>query len=335
MSIANNDVGAYTLSNAESLRILEQQIIPEELGQLQGAGVDNVSRQPLAVFVVGQTGAGKTRAAPAIKEAMRACRPWGEPAHFIADTYKTYHPGYSRLVAERPTLASPATGPDARRWLAMAVSHAVERRADLLVESACRHPRDFADLARTARDGGYRVEVVIMAVPAALSRLGVLARFHERLPEAASGNLPRRLTPRKVHDDAYAGLLDAATFVDESTAVDQVVLVRRGNMMVFSDRRVDGEWEKGGGAAHALRVERARSLPEREKAIADHDLGKLRERDVPDLLPELDEIEALIGKLSTTESGPPLRELILPDASTAHPQDDIKPDLSLGIDTTF
>lgn len=334
MSISKESLSTYILSDEDSHRIFQEQIIPAEFGHIQHSGnADHKDRPPLAVFVIGQTGAGKTRTAPAIKEVMQARR--SEPAHLIADTFKTFHPAYSQLISsETPDLASPATGTDARRWLAMAVSHVIECRADVLVESACRHPEDFAELARTLHDAGrYRIEVVVLAVPAALSRLGVLTRYHERLPEAHSRGLPIRLTPRKVHDDSYAGLVDAARFVDESGIVDQVVVVRRGNQVAYSNERVGGSWEKDGSTVAALLHERERSLPPGEQSVACEDVKRLRELDSPGLLSEIPDVECLTSFFDAPGNKTQLRDLVLPRMSTAHVRFGTQVDLSLGLDT--
>ena len=297
------------------------------------------ARQPLAVFVIGQTGAGKTRTAPALKVAMRAVRGGDreEPAHFIADTYKAYHPSYARLAAERPGLASAATGPDARRWLAMATDRAAALRIDVLLESACRHAADFAALARAlARSphGAYRVEVAVLAAPRALSLLGVLARFHLRgrpslVEEEGQGQgsarvLPARLTPRTVHDESYAGVMEAAAFIDgvgsesdrdhgaDAAVVDQVVVVRRDNLVAYADERgPDGRWMRSrpgsagrGGVAAALEAERRRPLTPGERAAADADLLLLRGLGVPALETQLAEIEAMLGS-EPVVPGPP------------------------------
>ncbi|KAK9779040.1 putative Zeta toxin-domain-containing protein [Seiridium cardinale] len=331
MAPITSDLSAYVLSESESHRIFIHEIVPEELGDLDASESPPVSGNPLAVLVVGQTGAGKTRIAPALKEVMRARR--SEPAHFIADTYKTYHPAYSRLIAEKPALASPATGADARRWLSLAAAYAIERRTDVLAESACRHPQDFAELAQAFHGGGYRVEVVILAVPEAISRLGILTRFYERLPEAGSRNLPIRLTPRKVHDDSYRGLVDAAAFLDESSAVDQVVIVRRNNMVAFANERVNGAWKEPARVTDSLLFERRRPLLERERLLAKEALKKLRARNEPGLAPQLQEIAALLEFAADGGDGGQLRPLILPsiEADTSG-QDGPEPDLRLGLD---
>ncbi|RYP79226.1 hypothetical protein DL771_000204 [Monosporascus sp. 5C6A] len=323
----NADLKSYVLSDSEARTIFEEKILPAEFSSFADRPHRDRTTQPLAVFVIGQTGAGKTRTAPALKAAMTELRGGGgaeSPAHFIADTYKTYHPAYAELAAgDRPALASAAAGPDARRWLAMAAAHAASRRMDVLLESACRHPGDFADLARAFRAAAYRVEVCLMAVPAPLSLLGVLARFHGRLPEAGSRwGLPARLTPRRVHDDSYAGVLDAAAFIDSSDAVDQVVVVRRGNLVAYADERgADGRWSRAGGVANAVLAERRRPLTEVERSAAMADLQMLRAMDIADMSAQLEEIEALLRSASDHSSdgsgSPPLRLWQLPrkDAS--------------------
>ncbi|KAI8169802.1 hypothetical protein KHU50_005970 [Colletotrichum sp. SAR 10_65] len=225
------DLSHHILPEPVSKEIFQTQILPADLPATLTPHPTRA--RPLAVLIVGQTGAGKTRTAPAVLSAMNRINP---PAHFIADVYKAHHPSYLTLISSpNPAHASPATGPDARKWLAMAAAEAISRKLDVLLESACRHPDDFRDLARMFGEAGYRVEVVVMAVPAALSRLGILHRFYERLPEAGSGNLPIRLTPVKIHDDSYAGLMSVAEWIDEVDYIDRVLVVRRGNLVACSD----------------------------------------------------------------------------------------------------
>ncbi|OTB20460.1 hypothetical protein K445DRAFT_312935 [Daldinia sp. EC12] len=306
------DPQSYILSEEESQSIFERNILPFELSGLSAAVTpessngNGTARTPLAVLLIGQTGAGKTRAAPAIKSALIRLRGTERLAHFVADTYKTFHPAYRTILATRPALASPATSPDARRWLAMAASYAASQRANILIESAARHPGDFADLARLFRAEGYRVEVAILAVPAALSRLGILTRFYEKLPEAGpQGGLPLRLTPRKVHDESYAGLLEAAAFVDSSDAVDQVVVVRRDNLVAYANERMKNVgngngWKREPRTAEAVRVERERPLTAGERIGAELSLQKLRKVNVPGLESQLVEIEGMLEPLLGT-----------------------------------
>ncbi|KAI6092607.1 zeta toxin-domain-containing protein [Hypoxylon rubiginosum] len=347
MDDSSSDPQSYVLSADESRAIFERDIVPAELGALlslsppppQANGttpdLSDPIRTPLAVLLVGQTGAGKTRTAPAIKHAIKHLRGSSSAhlAHFVADTYKTYHPAYRSLLTTHPSLASPATAPDARRWLSMAASRAASARIDVLLESAARHPADFAELAKVFRGVGYRVEVVVLAVPAALSRLGVLARFHGK--EAQGGKLPVRLTPRGVHDASYAGLLEAAAFVDAEGAVDQVVVVRRDNMVAYANERTGGRWRRGdAGVAAAVRMERERPLTPGEKAGAEATLRMLRGLGMSGLASQLAEMEELLkplmgGDLDNSVYAP-LRPLSLP-SSTQDGNFDVEAGLRLGV----
>jgi hypothetical protein len=289
---------AYILSPEASQQIFDTEIVPHELNPVLDLHHQTDGKQPLAVLIVGQTGAGKTRLAPVLRAAMTALD--RTPAHFIADTYKAYHPSYAEILRTKPGLASAATGVDARKWLTMACAFAAERKLDVIIESACRHPDDFCSLAAAFRRAGYRVAVAILAVPAALSRLGILVRFHMNLPEAQSGRLPLRLTPKKVHDDSYAGLAEAARFVDESDAADAVVVVRRGNGVAYENRRGEkGEWSAPAGAAKALEAERRRPLSKEELDVVEEGLTTLRTLTDPGMSEQITEIQGLVDALKT------------------------------------
>ncbi|KAI1450713.1 zeta toxin-domain-containing protein [Annulohypoxylon stygium] len=341
----NADPKSYLLSEEESRAIFERSIVPAELGTLPPVTTNdnsgrnsntNAGRTPLAVLIIGQTGAGKTRTAPLLKSSLTNLRFPNPLAHFVADTYKTYHPSYLSLLHTHPSIASAATGHDARRWLLMASRFAAERRADVLLESAARHPSDFIELAQEFRDHGYRVEVAILAVPAALSRLGILTRYHEKLPEAGpAGGLPVRLTPRKVHDESYAGLLEAAAFIDGEggSVADQVVVVRRDNVVAYADERVNGVWRRGSGVAQALREERERPLTLVERTTAQESVSRLREMHVPGLESQLEQIEELLKSLlvdSNDKTYASLRPLCLPN-SLDDKQFDVETGLRLGV----
>jgi hypothetical protein len=201
------------------------------------------------------------------------------PTHLITDAYKAYHPAYlSLLASETPAHAAPATNPDARRWLAMAAAEAISRKLDVLLESACRHLVDFQELARMFGEAGYRIEVVVLAVPAALSRLGILHRFYNRLPEAGGANLPKRFKPVKIHDASYRGLMNIVEWIDQVDFIDRVSVVRRGSMLAFLDEKVEGGMLQG-KAAEALIKERERPLTVEEKAFVLEDLKKLEAQD--------------------------------------------------------
>ena len=296
------DLSSYRLSPAASQAIFTSAILPQDIAPIPPS---SSPATPEAILAVGQTGAGKTRLCPAILSALAGIG--RRPAHLIADVYKTHHPSYASIA---PHLASAATGPDARVWLRMAVEEAARRRLDVVLESACRHPEDFTVLASVLREAGYRVTVVVMAVPAALSRLGTLVRYFRDLPEARSGGLPLRLTPVKVHDDSYEGLSKAVEWLDETGAADSVILLRRGNLVSFIHEGSVGG--KGVSLSEVFARERARPLTSTERSVAVEDLKMLES--VPEACEHFDQIKALLEPLlSGTEPAaqdlPPLLPL--------------------------
>lgn len=307
------DLTPYLLSDALSHQIFTTVILPAEFPPT------TPHPSPLAVLLLGQTGAGKTRTAPALHALLAARR--SPPVHLIADTYKAFHPSYAALSTTDPALASAAASPDARRWLSMAVDEAISRRADVLLESACRHPADFISLAEKFKAGGFRVEVVVLAVPEGLSRLGIMARYYQKLPEAGSRGLPIRLTPRRVHDDSYAGLLASAEWLDGGP-VDQVIVVRRDNLVVFGSESMGGRLN--GSVAEVVRGERRRPLSEEESRTAREDMRRLG--DVEAAAADLEDVRALLEPLLNGEDQagefPPLQPLLFPDPEDPAPRAD-------------
>ncbi|KAK3954124.1 zeta toxin-domain-containing protein [Pseudoneurospora amorphoporcata] len=320
---------SWILTPSARLEIFTTQILPAELqpylpspSTTEATTTTNSPRRrrPLAILIVGQTGAGKTRLAPLLLRAMTASHPFHHPpAHFIADTYKTYHPHYASCLSQYPPAqASVLAGLDARLWLQMACQHASAHEIDVLVESACRHPDDFCKLADIFHGrGGYVTKVAILAVPEGVSRLGCLVRYYKKLPEAGSRGLPVRLTPRRVHDESYGGLREAARWVDGDgqDAVDGVVVVRRGNLVAYGNERVelDGQrkWVREPGALKTLEIERARKLSEEERRIVEEDLEVLRKLGDPKVDEEIEAIQTLVDGIGVgfSETFPELEPL--------------------------
>ncbi|KAK3692424.1 zeta toxin-domain-containing protein [Podospora appendiculata] len=303
---------SWTLTPSARESIFHDSIAPHEVLPHLLHRPQPPTTQPLAVLLVGQTGAGKTRLAPALADAIAARRAGHHPpAHFIADTYKTYHPHYQACLTSHPQHASALAGLDARVWLSMACALAAEHRLDALVESACRHPDDFARLAEVFHSAGYRVRVAVLAVPPPLSRLGILVRFFANLPEAQSRGLPLRLTPKRVHDESFAGLGPAARFIDDGGAVDGVVVVRRGNLRVYANERRPGGgggggWVGEGRVVDVLERERRRGLSAEERAMARRDVEALRalgDEKVDELVGEVEGLLEGVGEDEDEDEG--------------------------------
>ncbi|KAK5653104.1 hypothetical protein OQA88_9202 [Cercophora sp. LCS_1] len=272
----------WTLTPSARAQIFNHQILAAELLPLP----PSPRSTPLALLVVGQTGAGKSHLSPPLLDTLHSLKL--TPAHLIADTYKTYHPRYLECLSRHPPHASRLASYDARIWLQMACSSCVERKLDVLVESACRHPDDFITLARIFKEGGYVVKVVVMGVPLPMSRLGIAARFWKRKQE---GRLPVRLTPKAVHDESYEGLGEVCVWLDSADGeMDGVVVVRRGGGVVYAGQ---------GGVREALGRVRGGGMTGEETRAAREEMGELRGLGATGL----EEIEGLIVQGEEMEDG--------------------------------
>jgi hypothetical protein len=137
----------------------------------------------------------------------------------------------------------------------MAEAHVIEQRYDVIVESELLDPDAFADSAARFKAAGFQLEVAILAVPEAASRLGVLER-HLRALEAYGF---ARLAPQEVHDAGYAGVLRAADLIDTGDWADRVAVLRPDGQLLYGNQRTaDGQWQRPVRTAEAITYERDR-----------------------------------------------------------------------------
>lgn len=190
------DLERYKLPDWMHAEIFHNQIVPERL-----AGPAYQER-PVVVFIGGQPGAGKTATTDTINHALDTR---GGAAHICGDFYKPYHPDYARLLAEDDRTAGAYTRLDTRQWHTEAEAYVREHHCHAVVETALADPAGFAETARRFHVSGYRVEVAALAVPAALSRLGLMDRYMRQAQIDGRGRFvaprqPRRLLPRPDRD---------------------------------------------------------------------------------------------------------------------------------------
>ncbi|BAL86505.1 putative zeta toxin [Actinoplanes missouriensis 431] len=304
------DPTRYLLSEADSKLIFQSRIVPSELLRAPS------QRDPVVVFVAGQPGAGKTRTTEAVKNHLDQR---GGAAVVNSDFYKPFHPEYSRLLAEDDRNAAPYTSMDGRRWMAMAEEHLIGKRADVIIETTMRDPGDFAEPAAMFRAQGYRVEAAIMAVPEALSRLGIVHRYHDQVQELGHG----RLTAQSNHDASYHGVAAAARAIDQDRIVDAATVYRRGNQELITNQLTDGgNWRwPDRSIARTIDIERNRPWTAEETSAFTRTLAKLGREMGPAWHDELASIGKLALPFATPEKGAaPATGLPGPQATPAAPR---------------
>jgi hypothetical protein len=287
--MAEIDLHRHRLSDHENERIFREDIVADHLSGL------SPQQRPVVVFIGGQPGAGKTATTAHV---LRSLSERGTPAHVCGDIYKPYHPAYRRLLTQDEATAGAYTRLDARAWHAKAEAYAREQRADVVIETALSGPAGFAEPASAFRAAGYRVEVVALAVPAPVSRLGILTRYAAQVDAHGRG----RIVDPENHDTCYTGLAATVAGIDTDRSADAIRIVRRGNETLYINTlTAAGEWADPPRAAGALAAERDRTWTPTEAQVFRAELAQLEARRDP----ALRSAAAEIARLATPHLGRP------------------------------
>ncbi|HZX06429.1 zeta toxin family protein [Kribbella sp.] len=234
----------FLLSEADSERIFRDRIVPDQLGGTS-------QERPVAVFVAGQAGDGKASVTAQVKAAL-ASR--GRPVVLSPTVLEAYHPRLHEPITDDPATSDRYVQADGLRWFGRAVDLAIDERYDVIVETELVDPEEFATSARRFKAAGYAVEVAILAVSEAVSRLGVLERHIRALQTFGFG----RLATQERHEAGYAGVLRAAELIDDGDWVDRVAVLRPDGRLVYGNERA-GEWQQPARTADAITWERNRA----------------------------------------------------------------------------
>ncbi|MFF2080577.1 zeta toxin family protein [Kitasatospora sp. NPDC058162] len=268
-------VDFHRLSPAEHREIFDLDIVPAFLSRTVA------QEHPVAVFVVGQPGAGKSGAARMVKRAMRP-----GTVRLVGDNLKMLHPDYPDLLRGDAREAGAAIRADYKAWFSMAQAYVRERRGDVVVETAPGSVRDVLAEAGAFHRAGYRVQVLALAVRAADSRQGTAHRY----ADAQRDGLPARFTTAAGHDrcfEAVAAVVEGAAL---SSVVDELVVMGRDGRAL---------WRRGfsdGAPGWALAAERTRPYAEAEALRFLAVQADVR-RALPQHRRELEEISALARPL--------------------------------------
>ncbi|MER7827006.1 zeta toxin family protein [Streptomyces sp. NPDC096097] len=243
---------------------------------------------PRAVYVLGQPGAGKSATARMVRRAMRS-----GTTHLVGDDFKVSHPDYLRLLQEDPRSAGAAVRADYRAWFAEAEEYVRRQRGDALVEGAPGSIPEFLAGAEPFHRAGYPVELVVLAVREADSRLATALRYARAQKLGING----RFTSRAGHDQCFHALTDITDLATGHPAISAVTLIRRDGRALL--RSEHGSTQ----LARALAAERARPYTEAEAAGFLALYRALREA-LPRHRRELDEIAGLARPLMPARMQP-------------------------------
>lgn len=240
-------VAYHRLSADEHRWIFDELITPTVLANV-------VPRDdPRTVYVIGQPGAGKTEATRMVRRAMRP-----GTTRLNGDDFKAAHPDYRQLLRQDPRSASTAIRADYRAWFAQAEEHVRTRRGDLLIEAAPGSADDVLNSALACSQAGYPVELVVLAVREADSRLFTALRCARALQAGITG----RFTTAAGHDRCYQGVADTVAAAETHPAITAVTVIRRDGQALLRQEQPAAP----GRASWTLAAERQRPYTEQEAA---------------------------------------------------------------------
>ncbi|MGW7821850.1 zeta toxin family protein [Streptomyces puniciscabiei] len=262
--MTRSDNESAILPEQESLEVLDRVILPVATRQAVP------QQRPVVVVVAGQPGAGKTTLADRMAAVLDRR---GGAVRVGRDLYKPLHRHYASVLATDVRTAGALVRPDTARWQAAVEAHVREMGFDAVVESALSDPDDFRASSRAYRAAGHRIEVVVLAIPEALSQLGIVDRF---LTEAADGG--GRYVSWENHDTCAKGLLATLAVIETEQLADRVTVVRRDGTALYANELTGGGWRRRPAAERVVRAERARPWTAPETAVFRRDLARTDRR---------------------------------------------------------
>ncbi|NUK53386.1 zeta toxin family protein [Streptomyces lunaelactis] len=269
-------VDYHRLSAEEHRWVFDELIAPSYLNNIVGRD------DPRAAYVLGQPGAGKLLAARMVRRAMRP-----GTTRLVGDDFKVSHPDYFQLLGDDPRTAGAAIRADYRAWFARAEQYVRDRRGDVLIEAAPGSLEEFLASALPYATGGYPVELVVLAVREADSRLATALRYARALQIGGTG----RFTSRSGHDTCFRALVDVVAVAERHPQIAAITVIRRDGQALLRH-----EAGGAGRASWALTAERLRPYTEQE-AAAFLRLHQALRRALPRHRAELDEIATLARPL--------------------------------------
>ncbi|MER5201172.1 zeta toxin family protein [Streptomyces sp. NPDC002755] len=235
--------------------------------------------QPVVVFVAGQAGSGKTLVMDLVQAALDQR---GGAVRVDRDTYKAVHPHYSAFLTEDVRTVGVRVRPETYRWQAEVEARARADRYDVVVEEALADPDAFKAAVAAYRRARYRIEFVALAVPEAVSQLGVLDRYLRLADEGRA-----RYVSWDNHDACARALVDVLTDIEAEHLADRIVVVRRGAQVLYvNEHTAGGQWTGSPGAREALLAERGRKWTPAETGAFRRQLADADRRAHDPRLPE-------------------------------------------------
>lgn len=266
----DENIAPVVLCEEQHAEILTTLILP---ASTRGAVVQE---KPVAICVAGQPGSGKSFLADLLQQSLSRR---GRAVRIASDLYKEFHPSYAMLLAEDERTAGLKIRPDVRGWQAEVEDYARVHKLDAVIETVLTDPDEFRIVSRAFRTADHRLEVVVLAVPEAISQLGVVDRYVRQVHAVRAG----RYVSWENHDTCVTGLLATLQVIEDERLVDRITVFRRGMEVLYHNEVVAGAWRWPSAAAQVVTSEHVKRWSaqqtwrfRRELSATEGRLGDLR-----------------------------------------------------------
>lgn len=208
-------------------------------------------RNPILILLGGQPAAGKTRAQFAVTAEYRS----EDLVEITGDDLREFHPAYRHLALEEPLAMPNETAPVSGGLVRRALEYGRSHRYSILLEGTFRDAAMVTATVRRFASAGYRVHVVAVSTPPAVSRLSAEERSLDRgYPHLG------RWTPPSAHESALAEAANVVAALEALPRVSRMDVFSRSGRLYTNERGADGSWLISVACERVFREHQAQSL---------------------------------------------------------------------------
>ena len=194
------------------------------------------SKQPIAILLGGQSGAGKTTIHRIKQKEFQ-----GNIVIIDGDSFRSQHPHYLELQQEYGKDSVEYTKDFAGKIVESLVTELSHLGYNLLIEGTLRTIDVPKKTAQLLKNKGYKVQLALIATKPKLSYLSTLIRYEELY--AINPN-QARATPKEHHDLIVNNLVENAHQLEQLGIFEQIQIYQRDRSCVY-----DSETDEGSAAA--------------------------------------------------------------------------------------
>ncbi|HEV4386526.1 TPA: zeta toxin family protein [Streptococcus pneumoniae] len=183
------------------------------------------SKQPIAILLRGQSGAGKTTIHRIKQKEFQ-----GNIVIIDGDSFRSQHPHYLELQQEYGKDSVEYTKDFAGKMVESLVTKLSSLRYNLLIEGTLRTVDVPKKTAQLLKNKGYEVQLALIATKPELSYLSTLIRYEELYiinPNQA------RATPKEHHDFIVNHLVDNTRQLEELAIFERIQIYQRDRSSVY------------------------------------------------------------------------------------------------------